>query len=194
MKKLLAGLTTAVLIFGFAITGACVTEPISDHSVMVYGSISLHDGLNMSKFLKKEHKEVEIVINTWGGMASQLLTMVYAVENAKERGIKIITHATGDCMSAGAVLFMLGDERIAHENTLFMFHKTRVLDAFKNIIPRKDLQPHQILAMDLIDNVQRRILAEFLNKEKIELLMQDDDLYMSGIDAYKMGLVTKLLK
>lgn len=55
--------------------------------------------------------EIEIYINSPGGYANELISLLTLIDIAKKQGIKIITYNIGIAHSCGSILAIVGDVR-----------------------------------------------------------------------------------
>jgi ATP-dependent protease ClpP protease subunit len=193
MKNLLGLLVAGLILLGSVIPAGGVTEKINDNTIMIYGAISIHDGLQLRKFTAGDQIWYHLVINTKGGLAMFMQDMVYAILDLQRRGVHIITEVTAFACSAGAVLWMMGDERIAHDNSMIMFHKAWQPNPWGKPTDAKDIDEHDQMILDNFDDVMFKVVEKIVGEERAKLLITDEDVWVNGEVAYKLGLATKLL-
>ena len=81
------------------------------------------------QYLDKTDGDIEVWVNTPGGSVIQMLALYDVIQACKN---KIITIGHGEICSAGCLVLACGDERLATENSWFMFHSmTAGMDAIK---------------------------------------------------------------
>lgn len=64
-----------------------------------------------------------IFIDSYGGSVYSLLGIIDYFDGCRKDGVKIVTIACGKAMSAGAILFCLGDDRYIGKRSTVMFHR-----------------------------------------------------------------------
>jgi ATP-dependent protease ClpP protease subunit len=147
---------------------------------------------------------VTLYINTPGGSAYSTLAIVDQINSLKDKGVHIITKATGSCMSAGTILWLMGDERKTSDNTLFMFH-TVVLGG--RITANKHCETWVsgsaiedcIKILRFMNYIERQLMLDIIKDADIvnELLRYDPDEddenenFYTGEEIRKLGLTTE---
>lgn len=66
--------------------------------------------------------EIEVYINTPGGLVEEADLIFDYLENLKKSGVNVNTYAEDQCASAGVKLFLAGIQRIINDYTVFMIH------------------------------------------------------------------------
>lgn len=196
MKKLFSVIAISfILLFGGMSTNADVAR-IDDHTIMVYDQFKPGDDVKFRVETNDlKYDTLTIIINSPGGRASVFMDIMHHVKELKGRGYKIVTKATGNAASAGALLFILGDERIAYESTLFMFHGVQLSNPVTGQrVPYEVLTDDDKKIVDLYNNWMLEELTPIVGKKKARELVSEKEVYLSGKEAYELGIVTKLLK
>ena len=67
-------------------------------------------------------RHYKILIHSPGGAAMTTIAVMNRIFEMKSRGITFETETYGFCSSAGSFLFLMGDKRTAHAETVFMWH------------------------------------------------------------------------
>ena len=89
-------------------------------------------------FVEQGDFEITIDLNSEGGDLSGLLGrasfeqgLAYKLDSLREAGLVLTTQVRkrNICMSACTALFALGDRRVAHKNSKFMFHAVGIKKA-----------------------------------------------------------------
>jgi ATP-dependent protease ClpP protease subunit len=139
MKKLLAGIlaTMMILMVGCEITVNHKEDPSKAYTIKQPDGTLLivdFDILTYKSFMAEttEVKDYHIVIHSLGGNATNMLGMINRIENLQAQGAFITTETYSVAMSAGANVFLLGDQRIAHSGSIFMLHAVGSSDRFGN--------------------------------------------------------------
>ena len=103
------------------------------------------------------------------------------------------TKVLGAAISAAAVLFATGQERIAHAQAEIMFHELWTFKFFDLATPSDKEEEARILR-HLQDTITDWLTTR-CNKTKEELddLMKKKEYWLRGKEAYEIGLATKLI-
>jgi ATP-dependent protease ClpP protease subunit len=212
MKKLIASvIMSLVLVFG-GITSTQSFELIShridkktDHlysRLLLTGTVGTIDQVNLMKNTThlKSGDTLHLYLNTPGGDAYALIGMIEWIEKLKDRGVHIITEVSGMAMSAGAFLWITGDERIASERSTFMFHtvsvggKTSIEECGQLVDERKD---SCIFILEHLNNVIRQYMLDITHDvELTNKLLKFNKTngnynFYTGKQIIDMGLTTK---
>lgn len=130
------------------------------------------------------NEPIEIFISTYGGDAYAGLAIYDAIRMSPS---DIIIHATGKIMSAGVVVFLAGDYRIASLNTTFMMHSVssqtsgKVRDQEIDVLEGKRLNN---LFLDLLSQRTK------MTKKWWYRQILSHDKYMDTKNAFEYGLIT----
>jgi ATP-dependent protease ClpP protease subunit len=133
---------------------------------------------------------IDIYINSFGGDpysawgAANFITL--------QKDVIIRTHAMGAIMSAATIIFLSGDEKIAYENSVFMFHTVSSATYGKFTVEIKDeYEECKRIHMDMCQFYGK--YTKIPAKEWFKLL-KANDLYIRPEKALEMGIVDKILK
>ncbi|MFA9409579.1 MAG: hypothetical protein ACERKJ_12205, partial [Candidatus Dadabacteria bacterium] len=117
-------------------------------------------------------------------------------------GFTITTETYGYAMSAGALIFTMGDRRIIHDGASIMFHGAGFdgyggRQSLRSLIlyGRTVLPPDRVKSLELIDAKFESILYErtLMTKEDIKDWMYKLDAnFMSAKKAMQLGVATEL--
>jgi ATP-dependent protease ClpP protease subunit len=98
----------------------------------------------------------------------------------------------GAIMSAATIIFLSGDEKIAYENSVFMFHTVSSATYGKFTVEIKDeYEECKRIHMDMCQFYGK--YTKIPAKEWFKLL-KANDLYIRPEKALEMGIVDKILK
>jgi ATP-dependent protease ClpP protease subunit len=79
---------------------------------------------SIDEMLMENAPELEIIINSGGGSASDGMAIIDLIlELKRDYGVKITTYAIGNCASMATGIYMVGDRRLAGDNAIFMLHQ-----------------------------------------------------------------------
>lgn len=128
MKKLLAALVlSVVLLFG------CQKAPEVNQlkndwtesrpgTIFITGNISDTDFQKFYNETSYDLKSYRIILNTNGGEAMACVGIMQRIMELQSQGVHITTEVYSKAYSAGAFIWMMGNERIMHEASSLMWH------------------------------------------------------------------------
>lgn len=142
-----------------------------------------------------------LLIHTNGGNAHSTIAIMNRIEELKRRGCTFTTEVYGKAFSAGAYLFLMGDERIVHENASLMFHSMmqQVTDA--QAAQGRVTHPSTVAMIERLDRAVGKRFREvanageetadyFLNGYPDDSGVLEGAQYMSALTAYNIGVAT----
>jgi ATP-dependent Clp protease, protease subunit len=107
---------------------------VDERILFIHGSIGMTDEdeedpirlkdviLKLSKMLKVSKKPVTVLINTSGGLATEVLGIYDAILAVRKKGIRVTTRVEGQGFSGGSVILQAGDVREMTKNSIIMMH------------------------------------------------------------------------
>ena len=163
----------------------------------VYGEISnlVYDRLSKAFdfFLNRGINKVTIEIYSYGGDLFAAWRIKGLIENWIESGGQIDTKVYGGAVSAAAILFAVGQERIAHAQAEIMFHELWTFSFFEVSTP-SDTESKAKVLRHLQDNITSWLASRCdLTKEELDSLMKKKEYWLNGKEAFEIGLATKLI-
>lgn len=132
--------------------------------------------------------EIIVCINSYGGSVSDGIAIINALSRHKA---KITTRNEGVAVSMGASIFMCGQERIAHENTLFMIHAplSGIYGNSSNLRKYAD-----VLDKFAEAQVSLYVKAGLSEKTARGLLFDGEDHWYTSTEAETEGFVTQIIE
>lgn len=129
---------------------------------------------------------IEFYINSIGGSAYELFSLLSLMDFARLEGIKIITKVIGIAHSCGSLLAVYGDERyMCRWGTNLMHYGTAYTAASTPLQVERQ-------SLELQEHFKKieKIYAEHtkLNIQQIRSLMKDDSCYLQASECLKNGL------
>lgn len=197
MKKLLAAILALLIVLGTVSPVNCLISEIRRGvgitELMLNNSVGMNDDLKFRQLTAhmKKGDTLKIVINTPGGRGSVMQDMYYQILDLKQRGVRIETEVTADAMSAGCILFLLGDKRTVHTHSVLMFHKSRMMSP-TGIVPTEQLTPGQKKVLDILNYLMFKIVKSVVGEAMAMKLITEEDVYLNGMEALEMGLATHI--
>lgn len=210
MKKLLMTAMAAltILLMGCDFEVPSISLTVGDDwrpgdIVMTDGTILISDfdTTTIRNFLEatKEVKNYHIVLNTGGGQAFNCVTMINRIQYLQSQGAHITTEIIGYGMSAGTVVFLLGDERIVHTGAVLMLHGAGVTAYGERYGCKSDFPDtapdgmKEVLCM--VDANFKELLLEKtdLTDEEVDKWLYGQDFnYMTAQEAFDLNLATTI--
>jgi len=192
MKKILAVLTGLALLVGSALPASGLMGYINRQTIMLYGEVVSGDEVEIRILFDGQEEEYQIIINSPGGRAFVCLSIAQHIKSLQDMGKKVTTEVSGMAMSAGAIIWMMGDVRIAHRNDVIMFHGVQMVNPVtKTPIPRELLDDSDRFVMDTLNGFMMEELAKIVGKKKAEKMIEGET-WLTGKQAFDMGLATIL--
>jgi len=143
---------------------------------------------NIIKAYKDNDKDINLFINSYGGVVDDLLVMIDAMNLVKN---DIATIGLGCCASCGAVLLASGTKgkRFMTENARVMIHQVSAWAIGKN----SDIQI-RAKEVDRINKQIASILAKATGKSKKQILEDfKEDKWFTAKEALEYGLIDKII-
>lgn len=128
--------------------------------------------------------EIDVRLFSYGGSVADAI----AIFNALDRHpAKIFTYNDGVCMSAMSLIYMVGDERYAAENSLLMIHAP-ITGTYGNAMEHRE-------SAERLDRFAEAMMTSYMrsgqNREQIEPLVKDGaDHYYTAEEALSDGFAT----
>lgn len=166
-----------------------VDDALIEDIVLKIRAINLEDDeIEMdSKIYKREMAPIHIFINSCGGDADPMFSVISAIESSKT---PIYTYCLGKAYSAGFLIFLAGHQRFAQKYSRFMYHQL----GFN--APHQDLQSHEE-TIEFEKETQRIVEALTLSRTKIPKKKLDEikkskvDWYMFAAEAKTYGIFSE---
>lgn len=201
MKKFLAILIASVMLcVGVNVAEAKITQ-LSRDVVLLSDYLLPPDGTTfetvVSTMVAKGNRNIQFLINTNGGATDDMFQVIDTMQAQREKGVKFSTVNIGNALSAGAFIWMMGDERVAIEGTLFMFHTAVWFHPLFGVMPWETV-PEEARQGILEVNYKLRqmLLDKFRNTELVNELLGNGYGAENWFNVYLMdqrGLIDKIL-
>ena len=136
---------------------------------------------------------VTVRINSPGGSIYQLGQMGAEIESARKRGVQVNTRGEGLAASAGAILFLYGQDRELSDLTSLMFHRgTGVLLSVGNgdEIQRDARSVAEQLRVADGQMIARMVKVGALSESDVVAKMDEGDWWMAPGEAVEAGYAT----
>jgi ATP-dependent protease ClpP protease subunit len=150
----------------------------------IFGHINLNTLNDLWSYLSKlKDKEVTIFIHSSGGDANVALAIINML-----KGYKVTTVGLNNVQSAALSIFLIGERRLAYDNTIFMAHEVysnSVIANFLKVGYYEITRKH----MDDLYNVNGLTLP----KRKFFNLVDQQQFYTAK-EAIEKGFVTEIIR
>jgi len=203
MKKMLVIIMLAVaLMFGGCASNQNVQrtqaingdiEQLSDGSIIISGEVDQDTYRDFLRYTLDGRKHYTIRIMSNGGCAYNTIAIMTHMQRMQAKGVKFTTISLGNAFSAGAYIFMMGDERILGSGANLMWHTiTGVAKESGRTIPADRIK--------LISDMDHWVVGMFekrfpnISKEWIQRAFWDENLtWMNAKEALLMGIATAVI-
>lgn len=133
---------------------------------------------------------IHIYINSCGGDAYELFSLLSVLDCAKSKGIAVHTHVIGVAYSAGSILAAYGDYRTMSRYSDHLLHLGCAGAEFSTFEQLKREAENSVKHFNKI----LRIYSEHtkIPKKKLEEMMRDDKLYLDAEQCLKYGICDEI--
>ena len=203
MKKMLVIIMLAVaLMFGGCASNQNVQrtqsidgdiEQLADGSIIISGGVDEDMYKEFVRFTLDGRQHYTIRLMTNGGCAYNTIAIMTRMEQLQKQGVKFTTQIMGHGFSAGAYIFMMGDERIMGSGANLMWHTMTGQTKF-------DSRTIPASSIELVHNMDVWVVGMFMKRfPHIEMEWIYETFWNSGRtwqtakSALQMGIATKVL-
>lgn len=164
--------------------GICDTQ----RTIYLNGEINEVTGSHVQRglgFLDSGSGDIKVIINTPGGLVSEMFAIYDSIRACKN---KIITIGTGEICSAGCLILVAGDVRQCYQNSWFMSHSSSMtignLDTWALDDRIKAMKEQENRWAELMASRTKMPIKWWLNvhkKNKRELWLSANEMVAHGI-------------
>lgn len=168
-----------------------VDQQLYESGVIVLPSVIEEDSLlepikaAVSMGTQRHVDTVRVFINSYGGDAAQAVQFAEVLLGLSQR---VITYGIGEICSAGVLIFLAGDERVATPRTVFLLHQYSW---------DKEGKYHELAARRKIEDsyftMLYKYVAERSSVEAADLESAKSDSWLMAKEAKRVKIVTKLV-
>jgi len=192
MKKILATIIGLVMLVGTALPASGLIGYINRQTIMLYDEVASGDEVEIRILFDGQEEEYQIIVNSHGGRAFVCLSIAQHIKSLQDMGKKVTTEVSGMALSAGAIIWMMGDIRIAHRNDVIMFHGVQMINPQTGQpVPRELLDDSDRFVIDTLNGFMIEELTKIIGKKKAEKMIEGET-WLTGKQAFDMGLATIL--
>jgi ATP-dependent protease ClpP protease subunit len=208
MKKLVGLFVGLAILFGVATSANCVTDVLDGRTLYVGGAITGEDALNIRKLTanylipSNKSKELHIIVDSPGGSAFAMMSMINHINRLKKAGVKVTTRMGSHGFSAGAILFIIGDVREIHAWDLIMFHEAKQMrpvnpakpNGAMEEVPWDEMSADDRFVLNHLNAWMKERLIDIVGKKLADkLITKGKDKWLTGQEAFDLGIATKLI-
>ena len=153
---------------------------------VVYALVSVLDQLAAVK-----EPTLHIYINSYGGEARELFGLLTVLDEAKRRGVKIVTHVLGCAYSAGSLLAVYGDHRVMSRYADHLLHLGCSGASFTTFEQLKRETENNIKHFGKILQIYSEHTR--IPKKKLEEMLRDDKMYLDAEQCLKYGICDEVI-
>jgi ATP-dependent protease ClpP protease subunit len=201
--KRIIGVAVAILVLSVNVQAAVITgdglNTISLSGQFESGdSARFNDALGSldQKYVRKNGWE--LWINSTGGDASECITIVYLIDRFNDRnGAFLTTYLAGRAYSAGAILFLMGDDRVMTSLADIMLHEA----AYYNKETGKRMTKAEGIAAgipehfwNMLERKNAWLLSLIKKKTNLPVAYFFEEMFMNAETALKYGVATRILQ
>ena len=166
---------------------------VASRSIHLFGDIEdestgrIIKGIQVLLAANKE-EPINIYIHSDGGDAYSGL---FLFDYISSLSVRVRTIACGKVFSAATLIFLAGDERVSHKNTVFMFHTVSTLVEGKSFDINTDGRECQDLHIQLC-----KLYADCTNitYKQWDRMIKHEDKYIRSDKALEIGIITDIIK
>jgi ATP-dependent protease ClpP protease subunit len=140
----------------------------------------------INSLLTEKNPTINIYINSYGGEAKELFSMLSVIEMAKKQGIKIVTYVLGCAYSAGSLLAVFGDERHMSRYADHLLHLGSSGCSFTTFEQLKRETENNIKHFNKILDIYAAHTK--IPKKKLAEMLKDDKLYLDPKQCLEYGI------
>ena len=192
MKNILALIMGVIMLVGFATPAGSAMGYINRQTIMMYDNLVSGDEVDIRTQFDGQEKEYLIIINSLGGSVFACMSIINHIKSLQDSGAKVSTEISGLAASAGAIIWLAGDIRIVHRSDVLMFHGVQILNEYtRTPIPDDQLDKGALFVRDVLNKFMVEMLTELVGEKKAKSMIKGE-IWLTGQDAYDMGLATIL--
>ena len=134
---------------------------------------------------------IQIYINSTGGYASELFSLMSFIDIAKAHGIKIVTYNIGVAYSCGSMLAILGNIRFMHHYATNLPHLGQAGMSPQTVEQLERGIKHISDHFNTIKGIYETYTK--MPKKMLEKVLKDDDYFMNAEECKKYGFCDEII-
>jgi ATP-dependent protease ClpP protease subunit len=153
---------------------------------VIYAIVSLTEQIAHIK-----NPAIHIYINSYGGDASELFSLLSILDDAKKKNITIYTHVIGVAYSAGSILAAYGDYRTMSRYSDHLLHLGCAGAEFSTFEQLKREAENNVKHFNKILQIYSEHTK--IPKKKLTEMLKDDKLYLDADQCLKYGICDEIV-
>ena len=153
---------------------------------VIYALVSLTEQMSHIK-----NPSIHIYINSYGGDASELFSLLSILDDAKKKNITIYTHVIGVAYSAGSILAAYGDYRTMSKYSDHLLHLGCAGAEFSTFEQLKREAENNTKHFNKILQIYSEHTK--IPKKKLIDMLKDDKLYLDAEQCLKYGICDEIV-
>jgi ATP-dependent protease ClpP protease subunit len=153
---------------------------------VIYALVSLTEQIAHIK-----NPAIHIYINSYGGDASELFSLLSILDDAKKKNITIYTHVIGVAYSAGSILAAYGDYRTMSRYSDHLLHLGCAGAEFSTFEQLKREAENNVKHFNKILQIYSEHTK--IPKKKLTEMLKDDKLYLDADQCLKYGICDEIV-
>lgn len=153
---------------------------------VIYALVSLTEQIAHIK-----NPTIHIYINSYGGDASELFSLLSILDDAKKKNITIYTHVIGVAYSAGSILAAYGDYRTMSRYSDHLLHLGCAGAEFSTFEQLKREAENNVKHFNKILQIYSEHTK--IPKKKLTEMLKDDKLYLDADQCLKYGICDEIV-
>lgn len=140
---------------------------------------------------EKSDEPIYIIIDSSGGDQTQAISFIDVVNLVRETSeVEVNTVNFGECVSAGFLIFLCGDNRLCLKSSVFMAHESSItVDSTET----KSLSSYINLCSKIRDKVITEMLKNTKMKPKSFFEKIKNEWWFDAEEAKKLGIVSEII-
>lgn len=152
---------------------------------IIYAVVSLLDQVALMK-----DPAIHIYINSYGGDANELFSLLSVLDVGRNKGVKIYTHVIGVAYSAGSILAAYGDYRTMSRYSDHLLHLGCAGAEFSTFEQLKREAENNMKHFGKILQIYSEHTK--IPKKKLAEMLKDDKLYLDAEQCLKYGICDEI--
>jgi ATP-dependent protease ClpP protease subunit len=204
MKKLISLILLGSLLLMPVIATADIKK-IGHNEIMIDHVItedSYSEFMEATAYVSNAH--INLYIHSDGGDAYSTIGIVNRILDLKDRGCTFTTIVHAKAFSAGAYLFLMGDERVVYGGSSLMFHTMMQQVTKEQREGIRDFDRGNAVVIGMLERMDeyicdrfRKVVGDRMSEKAIQYFLygtDEEDIngqYMSAETAYNVGVATQ---
>ena len=145
----------------------------------------------ISTIVSEKNPTMMIYVNSPGGYAMEMFSVLAMMELAKNLGITVLTHVLGAAYSAGSIVAIHGSHRLMYRNAFHLMHLGE--HGFTSGTYEQLDRSHKH-TKKMFDTIVRMYVDHTkMSEAEVKKILTDDNCYLDAKECKKLGLCDEIL-